>query len=192
MSTVGILLAAGKSRRFGDGNKLTALYMGRPLISHAANTMRSLKLDYLIAVVSGRDVAIKLDGFQHVWPNDSERSLSSSIKAGIRCAYNLGAQRALVALADMPCVTPRHFSLLLKRCSDETPSATTDGERRMVPACFPRRFFPLLLGLTGDVGAQSLLGNLPNDSVIRADIEELFDMDTPHDFISQTGVRKTV
>ena len=63
MRTVGILLAAGQSRRFGPTDKLMAPLHGRPLVTYAAATLRAVAPDVLIAVTSSEIVAAELDGF---------------------------------------------------------------------------------------------------------------------------------
>jgi molybdenum cofactor cytidylyltransferase len=187
MITVGVLLAAGRSSRFGNADKLLAAYLGRTLVSHAADAMRAARLDHRVAVVSSHDVAAELDGFQHVSPYDRKSSLSASIKAGILCAEGYGADRVVIALGDMPFVTPGHLSSLVTKCSGDTPSATTDGMRSMAPACFPGRFFPFLASLDGDAGARKLLQDIPAEFTVAANAEALIDMDTPWDLCNRSG-----
>ena len=190
MNTVGVLLAAGVSSRFGSADKLLAPYLGRPLIVHAADAMRAAGLDRLLAVVSSRDVAAALDGFECVWPEAGQASMSASIRAGIRRAEDTGAQCALIALGDMPGITSDHLSMLVEACTAEMPAATTDGERSMAPACFPRRLFPLLASLDGDAGARTLLRDLPAERLVAASAAALIDMDAPEDFGNESGARE--
>lgn len=192
MITVGVLLAAGESSRFGSADKLLAPYLGRPLVSHAADAMRAARLDHLIAVVSSRDVSEELDGFECVWPEDGQASISASIRAGIRRADEIGAERALIALGDMPRVTSLHISRLVRECRADMPSSTTDGERLMSPACFPRRYFPHLMNLEGDAGAQKLLRDLPAECLVAAGADALIDMDAPEDFCNRSRGRERV
>ncbi|RMD92487.1 MAG: nucleotidyltransferase family protein, partial [Alphaproteobacteria bacterium] len=65
MRTVGILLAAGASRRFGDADKLLAEARGRPLVSHAARALADV-LPERVAVVSSAEVGAVLAGFRLV------------------------------------------------------------------------------------------------------------------------------
>ena len=190
MITVGVLLAAGESSRFGNVDKLLAPYLGRPLVSHAADAMRAARLDYLVAVVSSREVSEELDGFECVWPGDRQASMSKSIRAGIRRAEDIGAHCALIALGDMPGVTSDHLSRLVEECSADMPSATTDGTRPMVPACFPRCMFPQLMCLEGDTGARKLLRDLPAECLVAAGADALIDMDAPKDFCNRSGAVK--
>ena len=76
------------------------------------------------------------------------------------------------------------------RPSPEMPSATTDGMAPMVPACFPREYFPLLKSLDGDAGARKLIRDLPAERLVAASAEALIDMDAPEDFGNRSGARE--
>ncbi len=184
MKTAGILLAAGRSLRFGDQDKLMANLGGRPLVRHAVSTLVSLSPDILIAVASSDDVAEECDGFQLVRTANSEIQQSTSLRLGILAAQERGASRALVMLADMPFVTTRHLQAVLSNCTDTTASASGDGVRRMPPACFPAKMFPDLAAIAGETGARSILKSLPATSIIVTNQEELHDIDTQADLES--------
>lgn len=177
----GILLAAGHSRRFGSADKLLAEWHGRPLVAHAAAAMRQAPLDLRIAVAASPAVIAELGGFVIVPPVDTAPSQSASLRAGVARARDLGATCALVALADMPRVTPDLIAAVLDRCTPTHPAAATDGRRPMPPACFPAAWFDRLMALQGDRGAGALLAGLPPDALALADPLLLHDVDTPDD-----------
>lgn len=183
MTKVGILLAAGTSRRYGIENKLLAPLRGRPLIRHAASSMAGAGLDQLIAVVADRGVAAQLADFQHVWVDSEDSTQSGSLRAGVAAAANVDADLAIVVLGDMPSVAPSHLVEVVNRCQMNSPSATTDGTRAMVPACFPRSTFDSLMRLEGDVGAQDLLRDLPVEALVYAEPAQLHDIDFVRDLI---------
>lgn len=164
MIRVGLLLAAGSSRRFGAEDKLLAPLHDHPLITYAAEAMQGTELDRKIAVISNPAVRPYLDGFEIVEIEPSEQS--DSIRAGVIAAGD--CDRLLIALADMPGIT----SDLLKRIFDATtedyPSASSDNGPPMPPACFPTKWLPRLLELNGDRGAGSLLRKLPEMAQIQA------------------------
>ncbi len=56
---VGLLMAAGQSRRFGSADKLLAVYQGRQLVSHAAAAISAI-VDRLIAVTTNAEVVAAL------------------------------------------------------------------------------------------------------------------------------------
>jgi molybdenum cofactor cytidylyltransferase len=181
LTTVGILLAAGASRRFGAADKLLATLDGRPLVAHSGAALSGAGCDRLIAVTTAPEVAALLPDFDIVGPEARQPLQSDSIRAGIARARQLGAKKALVALADMPFVTSRHLRDVLDRSAGSTPSASTDGTRRMPPACFPSEVFEKLLALSADAGAQAILAALPEEALVLADKSELRDIDTPDD-----------
>ncbi|MFN3171897.1 MAG: nucleotidyltransferase family protein [Hyphomicrobiales bacterium] len=195
MTTVGLLLAAGHSRRFGEDNKLLAPYRGRPLVSHAADAMREAGLDYLIATVSDERVADLLEGFDLCRLTADGLPQSASLRAGILHQSALsphvfadrphdfadGLSQILVVLGDMPLVTSDHLRAVVDRCSADSASASTDGKRRMPPACFPRSMSEDLLATTGDRGAGPLLKTLPDDALVEAPRGMLKDVDTVED-----------
>ena len=181
MSTVGILLCGGASRRFGVENKLLADLAGRPLVTHAADALLSAGCDALLAVTGDARVAGVLPGFEIVAPGKPQPEQADSLRAGILRARDLGAERALVALGDMPFVPASHLRAVIARGTPDDASATTDGRRRMPPAWFPARLFDDLAGISGDRGAQAVLAALPPAALVHAEAGALVDIDTPGD-----------
>lgn len=181
MKLAGILLAAGRSERFGARDKLMADYRGAPLVSHAASALRGVSPDFLIAVTGSHCVAAVLSGFDSVSPSGRDKGLSDSLRAGISYAHQQGATRALVVLGDMPLVTTDLVREVVLSCSSTAGSATTDGTRRMPPACFPERHFPELTSLSGDQGAKHLLSSIPDRNLVTAPPDVLQDVDTHAD-----------
>ncbi|WP_158547454.1 NTP transferase domain-containing protein [Rhodovulum sp. 12E13] len=183
--TAAILLAAGASRRFGAQNKLLAAFRGRPLVTHAAEALRASGLAPLIAVTTSPDVAALLPGFHLVSPDRPDPEQSDSLRAGVAEARRLGAPSALVALADMPGVTPDLLRTVAARATATEAAAASDGLRALPPACFPAALFDALLGATGDRGARPLLAGLPPAQHVPAPPEALRDIDTPGDLAAQ-------
>lgn len=179
---IGLLLAAGASRRFGAANKLLAPLNGRPLIGYAAEAMRGAGVSRRIVVISDPAVAVHLDGFEIVQIARGEQS--DSLRAGLAAAT--GAERLLIALGDMPLVTSGLLRRVLEQASEDMPSASCDvGGQPMPPACFPRAMLPALARLTGDQGAGRLIRDLPTRQLVRAE-GQLVDVDTAADLGSLT------
>ena len=172
-----ILLAAGRSQRFGPGDKLMADLGGRPLADHAAEAIAGLEFRAPIAVV--RAGAPELSdllarrGFRIVENDRPEEGVSRSIRLGIEAAQ--GAQAAVVALADMPWVPAAHLRALCLSLAEDRPIvASQAGDRRTVPAAFLASQFDELARLTGDAGARSLLDaatGIAVDPALLADID---------------------
>lgn len=187
MKTVGILLAAGHSRRFGAANKLLAPLSGKPLVTHAAEAMLKLNLAHNVAVVSAAEVADQLTGFEIVRVPDGHRDMAQNIAAGVRFAMDRDADQILIALGDMPFVSQSHFDALLHRNLDDDAKASSDGDVRMPPACFSKRYFAQLLLLSGDQGAAQIIKTLPARSIIITTHQELSDVDFPDDIDAYAG-----
>ena len=179
MKTAGLLLAAGRSERFGTQDKLLAQVRGAPLVTHAMAALRGIGPDVLIAVTRSEEVAQLFGPCEVVAPEGPLQG--DSLRAGIAAAVRHGADRALVVLGDMPLVGTDHLQAVLARCTARTASATTDGTRPMPPACFPGVLFPALLKIEGDQGARDLIMAIPEDGLVRAGPERLADVDTSAD-----------
>lgn len=177
---VGVLLAAGGSRRFGGTDKLLAPFEGCPLVAHAASALRDVGPDRLLAICTDPAVVALLPGYETLAPEPCG-GLSASLRAGARRAHALGAKRLLVTLGDMPRVTPAFLREVLGACDDACPAAAHDGSRISVPACFPAGMLPELLTLDGDRGAAVLLRGAAPGMVhlCRAEPSLLLDVDTP-------------
>lgn len=182
MIRTGILLAAGASRRFGPQDKLLAPLDGRPLIHHAADSMRGATLDHRIAVITSDALVPHLAGFTlcRIAPGLQ----SDSLHAGLRAAA--GANRLLIALGDMPDVTAAHLDAVLAHAIDDAPACSHDGARPLPPACFPAAMLPQLMALEGDQGAGRLLADLPPDRMLPAP-GLLRDVDRPADLVRRAG-----
>ena len=176
MKTVGIVLAAGKSERFGAGDKLLADLGGRELASYSAKAMRGTHLEAMIACVSNHEVASIFNGFEIVTVNGQQ---SNSLKAGLQKAIELGADRVLVALADMPNITTHHLNTLLAR--SEPVVACTFQNRAIAPAVFSKSYFNQLLNIEGDVGARQVLNNATEISLVELSAHEAKDIDIASD-----------
>lgn len=180
-SAAGILLAAGLSRRYGRDNKLLAPFQGLPLVVHAARALRRLPLGRHVAVCGLDDrvkVLLEAEGYEVVVNPVPEMGMSQSLAAGVRAIS--GAKVALICLGDMPFVPDSHLAALLSalKAGDVVASENKDGQRSP-PVAFASGHFPLLLEMTGDAGARSLIAGA---TTVRARDGALRDIDTPDDF----------
>jgi molybdenum cofactor cytidylyltransferase len=183
----GVVLAAGRSDRWGPGNKLLAPVGGVPMARRVVLRALDASLDPIV-VVTGHD-GVRVRGALrdlpvHLVHNPShDRGLSSSLARGIE---RLGAEveAAFILLADMPGVRPLHLNTLAAAWDPESGVEvcvpTWEG-RRGNPVLWGARFFPELQTLQGDRGARDLLERhreavrevpMPDDGVV-------LDVDTP-------------
>ena len=174
MRIAGVLLAAGRSTRFGAADKLTASLHGRPLALHAAATLATLPLAACFVVTGNSD----LDWPGEVIVNDDPASgMARSIVLGVGAARRAGIDAVLITLADMPFVPRAHHERLIAAyAGPDTLVASIDGTRAMPPALFGAASFDKLEALTGDQGARALLAGA---NTIPLDPSLLLDIDTP-------------
>lgn len=181
MRRVGLVLAAGRSRRFGEENKLLVPFRGKPLAAWAAETMRGAPLDHRLAIVDAPEVAALFDGFEILRAAGPGAGQGDNLSAGADRARALGAERLLVTLADMPFLNHDVLAGILAACVDGGASAASDGARPMPPACFSAAWLGRLAALEGDRGAGRLLADLPPEALLTLPAPVLADIDRPGD-----------
>ncbi|KTF69954.1 nucleotidyltransferase family protein [Sphingomonas sp. HT-1] len=178
-NTALVLLAAGRSERFADGDKLTELYLGQPLAFHVVTALEKMPFRARIAVVSCTALDFAARGFEVVENPDPAQGQARSVRHGVEAAEAAGVEAVLIALADMPRLTVAHCYRLFDASEGAaTLVASSDGVRPMPPALFGRDHFAALRGLEGDAGARTLI--LRGHHVITQP-DELVDIDTRED-----------
>jgi molybdenum cofactor cytidylyltransferase len=181
-----VLLAAGRSARFGLRDKLAEPLDGMPLALHAATTLGSFPFASRIAVTQGENADLAGCGFTFVVNDRPEKGQGRSIALGIGAIDD--ADAVLIALADMPFVTAAHIQRLLD-AFDEPDSVvgSTDGETPCPPVLFGAAHFSTLSRSNGDRGPRELLGS---GMQIVAQRIELMDIDTASDLAAAENERK--
>jgi len=179
-----IILAAGLSRRFGDGDKLMAEVHGRPVIAHVLETVRAVEVCQRVVVTqAGSGVLALADGFEVAVNADPEAGMGLSIALGVQ-ALRPDIEAAFVVLGDMPFVEASAFAAL----------AAVEGDivvpvyegRQGHPVLFRRACFEELSRLNGQAGARRLIDS-GRYRVVTVEVEGtggLVDLDTPEDFLS--------
>lgn len=183
MRAVGVLLAAGASRRFGPENKLLAGMRGRALVSHAADALRAVPLAARLAVVADARVGALLPGYDLVVPDGGGQA--DSLRAGLAAAEAQGADMVLIVLGDMPGVTAELMTSVLARARADRPAAAWDGRRPLPPVALPRVLFAAARALSGDQGARALLAGLPPEALVPAAPDLLADVDVKADLATK-------
>lgn len=178
-----MVLAAGTGSRFAGENKLLAEVEGSPLVRHATETLLEASLD-AVGVVVGHDAeAVEralADLDVAVIPNpDYDAGQASSVVAGIEWARAHAASVAVIALGDMPRVSPATVDRLLDVAGRVTADAvvpTYEGQRGN-PVAVRASAFDALCGLVGDAGARQLFDDLAlrrvavDDPGVHADVD---------------------
>lgn len=173
------LLAAGRSQRFGDADKLAADFLGRPLALHVVTALEAIPFHARVAIVSASPVDFAAHGYRVVANPAPETGLSGSVRLAARAAREAGVDAVLIALADMPRVTATQLLRLMDAATSTADIvASSDGDRPSPPALFGADCFDALATCTGDAGARALLRRGRH---IVAPPDELIDIDTPAD-----------
>ncbi|MBB3033695.1 nucleotidyltransferase family protein [Alteriqipengyuania lutimaris] len=171
--TAFILLAAGRSRRFG-GEKLTADFRGAPLWEWAAKAAENAGFRHRYIVTGENSPHFARPGWTQVTNPHAEQGIGTSIAAGVEAAS--GHDRIVIALADMPLITANHLQRLAE--ADGTVFTRQEDGRPGSPAAFQRSAFALLQTLDGDRGAASLA--FPQGTTLAPNAyDTLADVDTP-------------
>ena len=183
---VGILLAAGRGRRFdptGQQDKLLArLSSGIPVAVAAATNLRAA-LDRVVAVVrpNADELATELHkaGCEVITCPHADEGMGSVLAFAIQhCA---DARGWLVALADMPFIAPQTYTLLIHALGEHALVAPEFDGQRGHPVGFAQRYLPQLLALKGDFGARKLISKSVLDKVPTTDNGILRDIDLHSD-----------
>ncbi len=181
---VGIILAAGQSKRMGETNKLTEHWRGKPLIRHVFDAAVNSSLDEVIVVTGheAQDVEAVLPGARFVHNEDHQSGMGSSIVTGVKAIND--ADGVMILLGDMPLVTSAHINALLEALSDhgEAIVVATNQGKPGNPVLFGKVYFSELEKLEGDRGARKLIEQ--SDKVIAVEIGEAAarDFDNPEAF----------
>jgi molybdenum cofactor cytidylyltransferase len=175
-TTALILLAAGKSERFGLSDKLTAVFLGQPLGMHVVTALEAVRFAKRIVVVDGGALDYGARGYDVIRNEQPEKGLSLSVKLGLEAARGDGIEAAIIALADMPRVTATQiYRLFDAEHGPDTIAASSDGVNPKPPVLFGAGRFDALMQLEGDSGARDMV--LGGRHVVTTP-EELMDVDT--------------
>jgi molybdenum cofactor cytidylyltransferase len=189
---VGILMAAGRGRRFdpqGQRNKLLQLLPGGEPVAAASARKLLAVLPTVIAVVPPDDggVGALLSGLGcevTVCP-DADSGMAASLVHALRHSLTHTESPPdawMVALADMPHVAPATLRLLSDAlAAGATIAAPVMQGRRGNPVGFGRIHLDALLALQGEQGARRLLQSFPVTEVAVDDPGIFRDIDTPAD-----------
>lgn len=180
----GILLAAGRSSRFGSDKLTHAESQGLPLALQAARAFAPLEQTQAVIPAGNERLRALFEsiGFG-VTEVAGTAALSRSLQAGLAAACE--AQGWIVGLADMPCVLPSTVQAI-RQALDQGAHlvACRHGGRRGNPVGFSQNMKAALLALEGDQGARRLLEER-SAAVHWLDVDDpgiLLDIDVPADW----------
>ena len=158
----GLLLAAGRSTRFG-ADKLTAKLHGKAVVRLSVGALSVLDAVYVV-VPPGADAitqALSRLDVRFVINLARDEGMASSIRAGV-AALAPDVDAVVIALGDQPFAPAEVTNALRERWARGGVSAVVpvyaDGQGH--PVLFDRVCFPELIALHGDLGARAVLRGL--------------------------------
>lgn len=178
-----ILLAAGRSTRFGADKLMHPLDDGTPMALAAARNLQAA-LPGALAVVNGENPELmalleELGLRVTVCPN-AMLGMGASLAWGV--SQSRDADGWLIALADMPWILPDTIRAVAGAVAGASAIAAPVYQgRRGHPVAFGRDYGPALVDLWGDEGARGLLAALPGEVILLpcADSGVVRDVDLP-------------
>lgn len=176
-----VVLAAGNAARFG-ANKLTAVVNGKMLIEHALDALPVEELAAVAVVTQYDEIAAlaRARGFRCLRNDRPQDGLSRTVRLGTE-ALGASCDALLFLVSDQPLLRQESVRSLLEasRAHPERIVAAARNGRRGNPCIFPKRFFPALCSLTGDVGGSAILRQ-NEEALLTVEVgaEELCDVDT--------------
>ncbi len=183
MPIVGVLLAAGFSRRYG-ANKLiqrlpdgtfVAVTAGRNLLAALPDSIAVVRPD-----VPELAAALGAAGLRVVICESAHLGMGASLAEGIRATTH--ADGWVVALADMPFILPASIRMVAAGIEAGHPIVATQyGGERGHPVGFSSGYRAELSQLSGDEGARRILKRDPIALISCTDPGVIRDIDTPDD-----------
>ena len=183
----GVVLAAGRSTRMGEANKLLQNVRGKPMLRHAVEAQLASCARPVIVVTGHQPEAVaallaRLD-VSLVHNPDFASGLASSVKAGL-AALPETAPGVVVSLGDMPNVTAGVIDRLAQVFADSGEALavvpTLLGQRGN-PVLLARGLFAEVAKLHGDQGARGLL-DAAGEAIVEVPLDDpaiALDVDTP-------------
>ena len=179
-----ILLAAGKSERFGKKNKLSEIVNGKPIINNILDTLLEIFDTSELTIVVGHEQNI----IKNLINNEEIKILENiNYKKGIGTSISLAVKSleshikgAMIIPADMPYITSKDLINLENKfweCNCEKVIIPQYNSKTGNPVILPKIYFNTLQKLKDDFGARSLIAE-KDIITYRTGIGTILDIDT--------------
>ncbi len=189
MSSTGLVLAAGSSRRMGSPKQLLQV-RGKPLLELVVGQACDSSLDDVLVVLGAAadEIRGRVDfGRARVLVNpDHAAGMASSLKAGL-ASLARDVDRAVVILGDQPDVDAALLNRLLEleETSGLPAAALSFNGLLHPPVVLKRELWGDLMMLEGDVGCRAVIRARPELVArlpVETDLTHPVDVDTPADY----------
>jgi molybdenum cofactor cytidylyltransferase len=194
----GILLAAGRSRRFGSDKRLASVSSGQPslLVGSWQSLQAHCERTWVVLGPGDDELSRQLErlGASVILSQDSVSGMGHSLADGVKASAD--ADGWIIALADMPLIQSETYALIVKALVAGATIARPVFEGRAGhPVGFSRPWYGKLVRLDGDEGARRLLRKA-QDQVVHCPVDDagvLYDVDTVDDLrsLASTPNRRT-
>ena len=179
-----ILLAAGRSNRFGKKNKLSVILNGKPIINYILDTLLEIfDTSELIIIVGHENKIIK-----NLINNEEIKILENiNYKRGIGTSISLAVKNletdikgVMIIPADMPYITSKDLINLENKFLEfncEKVIIPQYNSKNGNPVILPRIYFNTLKNLKDDFGAKSIIKK-KDIITFKTGFGTIFDIDT--------------
>ena len=179
-----ILLAAGKSKRFGNKNKLSEMINGKPIINHIFDTLFEIFDPAELIVIVGHEHKIIKNlifnkDIKFLENIDYKRGIGTSISLGVK-HLETDVNGVMIVPADMPYINSKDLINLEKKFIEfncEKVIMPEHNSRTGNPVILPRIYFNILKNLKDDFGAKSLIRK-KDIITVKTGFGTIFDIDT--------------
>ncbi len=176
-----IILAAGRSSRFGVEDKLLADLHGKPVLEHVLDALDGLALYQTILVTRPGMPAIPRPGIALVTNPAPDAGMGDSLSLGAKALEPCDG--VFVVLGDMPVIDTALLREMEARLEGHDIVVPEKDGRQGHPVLFGKACFDALKRCSGDRGARHLLASSDYrmTSCPVADVTTQFDIDTVED-----------
>jgi CTP:molybdopterin cytidylyltransferase MocA len=189
VTSAGLILAAGSSRRMGSPKQLL-LIDGRPMLERVVEQATASTLDAVVVVLGAAadEIQPRVDfGRAGILFNPNHAAgMASSLRAGLTSMSD-GVDRIMVMLGDQPDLDASLLDrlLALQETSGLPAAALSFKGLLHPPVVLKRELWGDLMTLEGDVGCRAVIRARPELVArlpVERDLKHPVDVDTPEDY----------
>jgi len=181
---IAIVLAAGRAQRFGEDKRQIVLDDGKSLLRATVDSvLPSFEQVFVVLRPEDSSTALQLEQERLIRSVNAERGMGYSIADAFSALLQNQAEVAAVLLADMPCIEPATFQVLIEHAGADRIVRPEFHGRGGHPVLFGREFWGELSRLDGEEGARSVIHAHP-EACIFIEVDDpgvLMDADLPED-----------